>query len=325
MKRKPHVQDYNRKINIVFYGFMEETFEKYKPYFPKDFYNIKQENCLDEISFTLYNEIPDLVVFPNNFQILSRRIEKVSLYVERQIVHSQYKEISKQIRSRAYENYILRVKNQIADIVKKHEDDIQNASKEIIDLFDLKGPYFKDHAIRVSYYSVFVGKKLNLCDEELLNLKYASLLHDIGLLTLPSSIIYKPGDFSNYEKILYKFHTLIGEYLIGFAMFRSIKKLIRYHHERMDGKGFLKKKEVDIPLCSKIIAICDTFDLMTTSNLLTSRKSYEEALLDLERMSQKKRNSQKGCFEQEICTLFIEIIKKNKGVFSDMNAMMEKL
>lgn len=325
MRRKPHVEDYNRKINIVFYCFMDEVFDKYKPYFPRNYYDITKGTSLENLHMTTYNEFPDLILFPSNFQILSPKIEKLVMYTERLKSKIEYKEVSTKIRKKAYENYLQKIKDQVAISMKNNENKLDETVKEIVNLLDIKGPYFRDHAVRVAKYSLLVGKELKLSKQQMQNLKHAALLHDIGLLGLPSSLIFKVGDFSSYEKAMYKLHTLIGEYLLSFPLFKEIKKIIRLHHEREDGKGFLKKKDDEVPLLSKIISICDTFDLMTTSNLLCPRMNYQEALTKLSVYGEKQNGNRKRRFNQNVAFAFLEVMKKNQDCFTDMNAIMKNM
>lgn len=324
MKRNPHVEDYNRKIHIVFFNILDEIFEKYKSYFPKEYYMIRQEESLEEISTTLYNEVPDLVVLPEHIQVLSDRMEGMLLYIEKERLEKECKEVSTMIRKKAYENYIIKIKKQIGSIIRSSGYDIDKSAKKIVNLLDLKNTYFRDHSIRVAKYSMQVGEKLQLKEEELVKLKYASLLHDIGILALPSSIVSKPGEYSKFENTFYKYHTLMGDFLLNFPLFKEIKRLVRLHHERIDGKGFLKKKEEEIPLCCKIIFICDTFDLLVTSNLFYPRMSYKEAFEKLSSLSEKKKINRKKRFEKSILDVFIEIMQGERE-FPDMNEIVKNL
>ena len=325
MKRKPHVQDYNRKINIVFYCFQDEIFEKYKMHFPKDYYSVNKQKSLEDLHMITYNETPDLMVFPGNYEVISSKIKKLVLYADNLKTNADYKEASIGMRRQAYQNYILKVKEQIEYIVKVNSNQMDTMVNEIVKLLDVKGPYYRDHAIRVAQYSFLVGKELNLSEEELIHLKYAALLHDIGLLVLPSSMIFKVGDFTSYEKALYKLHTLLGDYLLSVPVFKEIKKVVRMHHERDDGRGFLKKKEKEIPLFSKIIALCDRFDLMTTTNLFHNRMSYEEALAKLATYGEKSKINQHRPFNRQIAIAFLKTMHQEKNRFVDMNIVLEKL
>lgn len=325
MKRKPHVQDYNRKINIIFYCFQDEIFEKYKIHFPKDYYSVKKQKSLEDFHMITYNETPDLMVFPANYEVLSSKRKKLVWYADYLKTKADYKEASIVLRRQAYQNYILKVKEQIEYIVKIHSNQMDTMVNEIVKLLDVKGPYFRDHSIRVAQYSLLVGQELHLREEELVCLKYAALLHDIGLLVLPSSMIFKVGDFTTYEKGLYKLHTLLGDYLLSFPIFKEIKKIVRLHHERDDGRGFLKKKEKEIPLLSKIIAICDKFDLMTTTNLFHNRMSYEEALQKLATYGEKPKINQHRPFNRQIAIAFLKTMEQEKNRFVDMNVVLENL
>ena len=99
---------------------------------------------------------------------------------------------------------------------------------------------------------------------------------------------------------------------------------MRLHHERIDGKGFLKKKEEEIPLCCKIISICDTFDLMVTSNLLYPRMSHKDALEKLYSFVEKKKINRRKRFDKQILDVFIATLKEENN-FPDMNEIVKNL
>jgi len=325
MRRMPRVEDYNRKIKVVFYPKRNDELNEFKKYFNSTYFSLEGVTLFEDINTKIYDQIPDIIVCTDNYKIISNKIEKYIFYVPIYEYLNNKKEISYEIRKKAFNNYIDKVKEQIKmqiDISKDKETSVLN----IVNLFDLKNEYLKDHSIRVMHYCLMIGKKLKLNEEDLEKLKYAALLHDIGKLVIPSSIISKPSNYSKYEYNLYKYHTLIGEYLLDFKEFKNIKKIIKLHHERIDGKGFLKKKEVsEIPMFSRIILVADTFDRLTTSCFYKKRYSYLEAIEILEKYSKMiKRKNQLQPFDYKIVNIFINEIKNRDNFFVDMNNLLYK-
>ena len=147
--------------------------------------------------------------------------------------------------------------------------------KSIASALDAKDPYTHGHSLRVTLYSLILAKYMENTDAKFMEeLETAGLLHDIGKIGISEGILCKPGKLSNEEYEIIKSHPEKGKKLL-----HSIKKLncvsewLNSHHERWDGTGYpsgLKGEE--IPLSSRIIAIADTYDAMTSS------RSYRKAL-----------------------------------------------
>lgn len=323
MRRIPRVDDYNRKIKIVFYPKRKEEIVEFKKYFNVSYFSLEGITLFEDINTKIYDQIPDIIVCTDNYKIISNKIENYVHYIPIYEYMHNKKEVSCEIRKKAFHNYIDKVKEQI-----RMQIDISNTKKEavlnIVNLLDLKNDYLKDHSIRVMHYSLIIGQKLKLNNEDLENLKYAALLHDIGKLVIPSKIISKPSNYLEHEYNLYKYHTLIGEYLLDFSIFKNIRKTIRLHHERIDGKGYLKKKETDeIPLFSRIICIANTFDRLTTSSFYKKRYSHKEALEILNKYSEKvKRKNQLQPFDYRLVEIFIKELATNVNKFVDMNELL---
>ena len=139
---------------------------------------------------------------------------------------------------------------------------------------DAKDKYTKGHSSRVSEYSTCLARALGYSEEELNNLRHIALLHDIGKISIPDSILNKPGRLSNTEFEIIKGHAQAGgEILDNISMMPDIKVGARHHHERWDGRGYpdgLRGR--DIPEVARIICIADAYDAMN------SRRVYRNAL-----------------------------------------------
>lgn len=146
--------------------------------------------------------------------------------------------------------------------------------KSISSALDSKDPYTHGHSLRVTLYSLILANELELNDRELEEIETAGLLHDIGKIAIPQSILCKPGKLTDDEFKVMKLHPENSERLItNIKKLKGISSWLKTHHERWDGQGYpdgLKKEE--IPLSARIIAIADTYDAMT------STRSYREAL-----------------------------------------------
>ena len=125
--------------------------------------------------------------------------------------------------------------------------------------------------------------KKNLSKNELVE---AALLHDIGKIITPLTILNKKSELSveEYEQI--KKHVPDGIYILEpFEVFHKIIPWIKYHHERIDGQGYYKLEKNKIPLESKIIAVADTYSALTTSRIYQRKRSHREAVEVLKAVS----------------------------------------
>lgn len=148
---------------------------------------------------------------------------------------------------------------------------------EIIDCItgalDVKDPYTADHSKRVSNMAEKVCKILGLSDIETEKIHIAAHLHDIGKIGVPDAILNKLGKLTDEEWKKIKAHPKIGADILNKSIhLREIGIIVLHHHERFDGKGYPEGiSGVDIPLGSRIIAICDSIDAMSM------KRSYREA------------------------------------------------
>lgn len=151
----------------------------------------------------------------------------------------------------------------------------------------LKDGYTQMHSEHVSEYAVMLAKELGLSQEEIHLIKIGGELHDIGKVGIPDAILQKQGRLTNQEFDIMKRHTIIGDAILpDREEFSEIRKMIRHHHERIDGHGYpdgLKGDE--IPYFARILAVADTFDAMTTQRSYNRMKTLEEALIELQRSS----------------------------------------
>lgn len=170
---------------------------------------------------------------------------------------------------------------------------------------DAKDRYTKGHSVRVAQYALAIAQKLNWSKQDCLNLYYTALLHDIGKIGIPDSILNKPSKLTDEEYRLVRNHTIVGANILHpITMIPQICDGAKYHHERYDGKGYpygLKGNE--IPYIARIIGIADSYDAMTSTRIYEKARVDEYALKELE----KGRGTQ---FDPYLADVMIEIIKE---------------
>lgn len=139
---------------------------------------------------------------------------------------------------------------------------------------DAKDPYTRGHSQRVMEYALLGGTSLSLPAEDMETLEYASILHDIGKISIDTRILNKPDTLTPSEWNMVREHSAVGANLLKEIPFlEKASELVLYHHERYDGEGYpagLKGEE--IPMGARLIAVADAFDTMTTD------RSYRPAL-----------------------------------------------
>lgn len=125
----------------------------------------------------------------------------------------------------------------------------------------------RDHSERVAVYCVQMGLHLGLSEEDLFILNYAALLHDIGKTLVPVEILDKEGGLTKTERILIETHTAAGYGLVMRHLgYGDLAEVVRCHHERNDGTGYAGLEGEEIPFLSRIIAVADSYDAMTTEH-----------------------------------------------------------
>jgi two-component system cell cycle response regulator len=149
--------------------------------------------------------------------------------------------------------------------------------------FAEREPQLRAHLAGVAELAAAVGDELGLDDEKLEELRLAAELHDVGKLSIPDAVLLKPGPLSDEERSFVEQHTVVGQRILGGApALRGVGDIVRSSHERWDGGGYpdgLKGEE--IPLASRVIAICDAFSAMTTDRPYRRRLSRAEAIAEL--------------------------------------------
>ena len=144
--------------------------------------------------------------------------------------------------------------------------------------------YTGEHSKSVVALTLDVASKLGLDRQQLRNLEFGALLHDVGKIAIPKQIINKPGPLDPQEWTIIKTHTIEGQKMLnrvgGFM--RDIGLIVRSHHERWDGSGYPDQLAGDaIPIESRIISCCDTWNAMRTDRSYRKALSYETAIAEL--------------------------------------------
>ncbi len=148
-------------------------------------------------------------------------------------------------------------------------------------LLEKKAPFIKGHSMRVAKLSALIAKKMGFTRDEIDRIFWAGILHDIGKFGIPEKVLMKRSYTDEEMNLIRKHPQISADIVENIEHLRPLADIIRYHHERWDGKGYPKGlKGEEIPLFARILAVADTFD-----NLMNEYKDYRKVIHELERLS----------------------------------------
>lgn len=203
------------------------------------------------------------------------------------------------------------------DRAKKLESITEEIVKTLASVIDAKDKYTNGHSFRVALYSCALAKRLGFAETSVNELRWEGLLHDIGKIGIPDSVLNKPGMLTEDEFDVIKSHAEIGgEILAESSELKNAAKTTRHHHERYDGLGYPDGlKGEDIPLNARIIAISDSYDAMNSNRIY--RKSLSKEVIREELM--KNKGTQ---FDPKLLDTFLELF--NDGTLDKVEAEAKK-
>lgn len=228
----------------------------------------------------------DYLVKPLQLEVvissLERALQKKRLEQE---VHNYRRRLEEMVEGRTEQ-----LKSAVLQIEQSYEHTLEALGAAI----DLRDSETAGHSERVAMYSTQIAKELRATEEELKTIARGAWLHDIGKLATPDAILLKPGALTQEEWRVMRRHAEIGYGLVKRIPFLAdAAEIIWTHHERWDGSGYPRKlKGTEIPLGSRIFAVADTVDAMTSNRPYRSALSFEETQEEIRRGSGVRYDSQ---------------------------------
>lgn len=215
-------------------------------------------------------------------------------------------------------NIIRTLKNVQDTEIQRHQIELEKRRKQtekmslqmmqtLSTTIEAKDEYTRGHSYRVAEYAALIASELGWSPEEIQVLKHSALLHDIGKIGIPDSILNKPSRLTDDEYSLIKKHPVIGaEILKDVTLLPHVLEVTRGHHERYDGNGYpdgLAGKE--IPVHARIVAMADSYDAMSSRRIYRSALSRDVIYEEI----RKNRGLQ---FDPEITDIFLKLMDENR-------------
>ena len=216
-------------------------------------------------------------------------------------------------------------------MAKIRADKLDKLSEEMVQTLavaiDAKDRYTNGHSFRVSWYSIALAGHMRWSEDDLEELNREALLHDIGKIGVPDSVLNKPGKLNDNEYNVIKSHTTVGGNILSRAeSLKGAADVARYHHERYDGKGYPEGLAgEDIPRHARVVAIADAYDAMRSDRIY--RKGLPAEAIRNELVKGKGKQ-----FDPEFLDFFLELfdegildqIARRRSVISDAEREIEE-
>lgn len=190
--------------------------------------------------------------------------------------------------------------------LKRVTDALETAEALFIALgrmIEARDPYTEGHCERLAAYAVAVGRRLDLDKSDLDALYRGAFLHDIGKIAIPDRVLLKKRKLTKKEYLLMQQHPVIGDELCKTVKsLDDVRPIVRWHHERADGRGYPDKLAGnDIPLLARIVSVVDMFDALTTD------RPYRKAISNSAAYRMLLDEARGGWHEPELVETFIEL------------------
>jgi HD-GYP domain-containing protein (c-di-GMP phosphodiesterase class II) len=205
---------------------------------------------------------------------------------------------------KALQHSTLRIKELEATIANLHTSLIF-AFNQLLDLKDLNTGV---HSTRLAEWGVRVARELGVGQECLRDIEVAALLHDIGKMGIPDSVLKSPNKLTDDEWTLMQKHPEYGWAIVRlFPEFERASLFVLHHHERVDGKGYpARLSGAEIPIGARIVCVIDAFDAMTSNRSYRQGLAFEEAIRRLEESSGAQ-------FDPAVVECFVRIASEERG------------
>ncbi len=191
--------------------------------------------------------------------------------------------------------------------LKRYTDDLERAESVLVTLarsIEGKDPYTEGHCERLSALATELGRRLRLPEEDLTSLDRAGIVHDIGKLAVPDTILLKEGPLTPEEWTIIRKHPAMGEHICTpIRSFHRVLPIIRHHHEKFDGSGYPDGlKGIEVPLTARVLQVVDVYDALTT------KRTYKPAFPPLDALETMDAEVKMGWWDPDVYAEFRRMI-----------------
>jgi putative two-component system response regulator len=203
--------------------------------------------------------------------------------------------------------------------LKQRTDELERAESVLFTLarsIEGKDPYTHGHCERLSEYSARLGEHLGFSEDQIIALRRAGVVHDVGKIVVPDAILLKPGKLTAEEWMLIYEHPAVGERICEpLKSFRLVLPIIRHHHEKFDGSGYPDRLRGEaIPVTARVLQIVDVYDALTTE------RPYKHAFSITDALQTMKQEVGKGWWDPHIFHQFEQLVRSGAADFLSRGA-----
>lgn len=218
------------------------------------------------------SHVDGYIIKPFDFKALNFELYKISQKL--QALHEN-------------EEYKRHLQDMLLQQTKEMHENYEKTLYSMVELIEQRDTYTAGHSKRVAYYCRVIAEEMGYSKEECEKLHQAAILHDIGKIETPDSVLLNPMKLNEIEYKLIQEHVSVGFKLLKkIPMFEPLAEIVYEHHERYDGSGYPKGLAAEeITPLARIMIVADAFDAMTTNRIYKGRKSVSEALLEIASLS----------------------------------------
>ena len=195
----------------------------------------------------------------------------------------------------------------IETLIEERDSNYIHTVKVLANAIEASDQYTRGHCDRVGLISLEIGKRIGLNEEDLKQLEFACILHDIGKIAIPERILNKPSSLTEDEFMLIKSHPQVGhDILRDIHYFGKAKRIILQHHEKIDGSGYPYGLTArDICLEAKILAVADAYDAMS------SKRVYRVGAYNTEDIIKELKACSGTQFDPTIVNMMVSLLKSD--------------
>lgn len=243
--------------------------------------------------------IDGYILKPFDTEQLNHELFKISQKLKKFQENEQYKKhLQQMVEQKTFE---------LSQLMLFQSENYEKTLLSMVEIIEDRDTYTAGHSKRVANYSKMIAIEMGYSDDDCMKLYQAGILHDVGKIATPDTVLLNPKNLNEIEYKLIQEHVAVGFKLLNnIPMFKSLAEIVYSHHEMYDGSGYprgLKGNEIT-PL-AQIIIVADAFDAMTTNRIYKARKNVDEALEELVNLKSKQ-------FHPEVVKYAIKVLSDIK-------------